>query len=43
MVEDGVEVAQATADPQVSAVRSRVMGDYAFRGETGLLVKHPLT
>lgn len=43
MVDSGFEAAQAVTDAQVNPVRSRVMGDYSFRGETGLLVQHPLT
>ncbi len=42
-VAEGFETAQAVSDALVVPVRERVMGDYSFRGQEGLLVQHPLT
>ena len=43
LVAEGVDVAQQVSDSVSTKVRNRVLGDYSFRGEEGLLVQHPLT
>jgi len=43
LVAEGVDAAQWVSDSVSTKVRDRVLGDYSFRGEEGLLVQHPLT
>ncbi len=43
MVEGGPDDAWSISNALISSARGRVLGDYSFRGEEGLLVQHPLT